>query len=243
MGDFARSARLVLFLGLTAFAIAGCSESETGSSPQASADTAPASRSAPTDLPEGTGFDFYVLALSWSPTYCLNEGRDRNDRTQCGDARRHGFIVHGLWPQFDKGYPEYCPTRESDRVPDRLGRSVMDITPSMGLIGHMWRKHGTCSGLDQADYFRVVRAARETITVPDRFDDNAERQTMSPDAVEAAFIRTNPGLARDAIATVCQGGQLREVRICLTKSLGFRSCPEVNRSACRAGSVSVPPPG
>jgi ribonuclease T2 len=243
MGDLARFARLFLLPVFFACAVAGCSENETGSATPPSTDNARSARSTPPAVPEGTGFDFYVLALSWSPTYCLNEGRDRGNRTQCGDDRAHGFIVHGLWPQFDSGYPEYCPSRESDRVSDRLGRVVMDITPSMGLIGHMWRKHGTCSGLDQADYFGVVRAARDTVAVPDLFDTMTKQQMLSTEAVEKAFVETNPGLARDAIATVCQGGQLREVRICLTKSLAFRSCPEVDRSGCRAGSVSVPPPG
>ena len=81
--------------------------------------------SLPASADQSGKFDFYVLALSWSPTYCLNEGRGRNDRTQCGGDKAHGFIVHGLWPQFDNGYPEYCPTRLSDRVPDTLGRSLL----------------------------------------------------------------------------------------------------------------------
>ena len=197
----------------------------------------------PTDLPQGSGFDFYVLALSWSPTYCLHEGRERQDRTQCGNREKHDFIVHGLWPQFEQRYPEYCPTRLSDRVPDTLGRSVMDLTPSMGLIGHMWRKHGTCSGLSQADYFTVVRAARDRIVVPDAFKAPNSEQRISPKQVEALFSEANPGLVADQMAAICSGGELREVRICLTTSLEFRSCPEVDRSGCRAGALSVPPPG
>lgn len=199
--------------------------------------------SAPAQLPVGEGFDFYVLALSWSPTYCLNEGRDRGDRSQCGSSETFGFIVHGLWPQFDSGYPEYCATRQSDRVPDPLGRSMMDMTPSMGLIGHMWRKHGTCSGLTQPDYFTVVRAARERVRIPDGLIAPDSIRRLSSQNIESAFIEANPGLKAESVAAVCQGRQLREVRICLTKTLEFRSCAEVDRSGCRDGAISVPPPG
>ncbi len=120
------------------------------------------------DLPVGTGFDFYVLALSWSPAYCRAEGPGAN-KQQCAADRDLGFVVHGLWPQFENGYPEFCPTREPDRVPSRLGRNYTDIVPSMGLIGHQWRKHGSCSGLSQNDYFGVLRAARERVRLPPAF--------------------------------------------------------------------------
>ena len=32
----------------------------------------------------------------------------------------------------------------------------------------------------------------------------------------------------------------RSVRICLTKELGFRTCPEIDERACRSASVQVP---
>lgn len=186
-------------------------------------------------------FDFYVLALSWSPTYCLAAG-DRAGRDQCAEGARHGFIVHGLWPQHEAGYPAYCPTRQPERVPAELGRRLIDIVPSMGLIGHMWRKHGSCSGLAQAEYLDLVRRAHARIAIPDALDGVADPATLSPEAVEAAFVAANPGLSRMGIAARCQGGRLQEVRICLTDSLDFRSCREVDAGGCGAGSLVVPPP-
>src|SRR5436853_4552929 len=49
-------------------------------------------------------FDFYVLALSWSPSYCEVEG-GRADRVQCAPGEDLGFIVHGLWAQREHGFP------------------------------------------------------------------------------------------------------------------------------------------
>ena len=222
--------------------VAACSDEAT---PDARAGTAGAGSvsagSVPADLPLGTGFDFYVLALSWSPAYCAIEGANANPQ-QCAEDRDLGFVVHGLWPQFDSGYPEFCPTREPDRVPADLGRDYMDIVPTLGLMGHQWRKHGSCSGLSQEEYFRVLRAARGKITVPPEFA--ADKLPARIDAMEAedAFIAANPGMARDGIAVACQRGMLREVRICLTPSLGLRACRDVDKAGCSTANLEVPEP-
>src|SRR5262245_32563319 len=54
-------------------------------------------------------FDFYVLSLSWSPSFCaanVERGFQRSD-PQCG-PRPFSFVVHGMWPQYEKGFPEFC---------------------------------------------------------------------------------------------------------------------------------------
>ena len=55
-------------------------------------------------------FDFYVLSLSWSPSFCAaaeERGNSGRSQAQCGE-RPFSFVVHGLWPQYDRGFPEYC---------------------------------------------------------------------------------------------------------------------------------------
>ena len=63
-------------------------------------------------------FDYYVLALSWSPTYCASEA-GASDGQQCAPGRRFAFVVHGLWPQFKQGWPENCETGGNTSVPGR----------------------------------------------------------------------------------------------------------------------------
>jgi len=184
-------------------------------------------------------FDFYVLALSWSPSYCRSEGADAN-RQQCGADKDYSFIVHGLWPQFENGYPSRCATRLSDRVPNRLAKSLTDIMPSFGLIGHQWRKHGTCSGLDQQGYFETTRTAFERVTIPREYKEAQQDQSIDPDDVENAFLKANPQLKNSAIAVTCRDQLIREVRICMSKDLEFRSCAEVNKRACRAKNAVMP---
>ncbi|EKF58396.1 ribonuclease [Agrobacterium albertimagni AOL15] len=209
--------------------------------PSTSQDNAkPSDPSAVSEVPQGSGFDFYVLSLSWSPTFCDSEAAGRN-REQCGGAKDFGWVVHGLWPQNEKGWPENCPTPEGSRVPERIGRTVIDIMPSMGLIGHQWRKHGSCSGLGMQDYFKLVREAHERIRIPPELATVSRESRTSPQAVEAAFIRSNPGLTRSAVAVTCDRERVDEVRICLDRSLGFRACPEVDSRSCRRSEITISP--
>jgi ribonuclease T2 len=190
-------------------------------------------------VPSGAGFDFYVLSLSWSPSYCEAEGENAN-RQQCEMGRPYAFVVHGLWPQYERGFPADCDTGERD-ISDETLRSLYDLMPSSGLIRHEWRKHGSCSGLSQADYFQVLRMARERIVVPEEFRRLDGYRTLAPRAAEQAFLRSNPGLDADAIAVTCDQRYLRDVRICLTRGLEFRPCPEIDRRACRLDKVVMPP--
>ena len=192
-------------------------------------------------LPKGEGYDFFVLSLTWSPSYCEIEGADAN-RQQCAEGRELGFTVHGLWPQFENGWPEFCNHDGPNRVPNALVRRYLDIMPSAGLMGHQWRKHGSCAGVGQEDYFRLVRAARERIAIPRQYRDPEADADVAPDAVEAAFIGANPGMKADGIAISCDGRHLAEVRICLTKDMEFRSCAGVNARGCRLPRAAMPAP-
>jgi ribonuclease T2 len=179
-------------------------------------------------------FDYYVLALSWSPSYCETARGD--DREQCG--RRLGFVVHGLWPQYDRGFPLACQTREPPPTPQEV-TGMLDLFPTSGLARHEWRQHGTCSGLSVRNYFDVLRAAYGRVKLPAALPVQ-KNGTVAPFAVEASFIAANPGLPRQAIAVSCDDSRLTEVRVCLTKDLSFRPCPEVDSRACRRPQVRVP---
>lgn len=197
---------------------------------------APPARAAPSA--PGT-FDFYVLALSWSPGFCANGGDDRG-RDQCAAGSGLGFVVHGLWPQFTRGFPSDCGP--AGRFPSRQALdTVAGVYPDAGLARYEWRKHGTCSGLSPTDYFAAVRRARDAVAVPQPFRSPQAGQTWAPLDVARAFAAANPGLRTDTMAVTCRGGDLEEVRVCFAKDLrGFVPCPEVARASCRAPGVSVP---
>ncbi len=226
-------ARLVALAGLLLVAgiAAGC---EQDSNDTAAPETLPGP-----SAPVGEGFDFYVLSLSWSPSYCAAEGADAN-RQQCRSGRPYAFVVHGLWPQFERGYPEYCALANRDVPPSEID-AILPIMPSAGLIRHQWVKHGSCSGLSREQYFSVLQAARDAVTIPQAYLELDQPRTLAPHKVEADFIEANPGLAADGIAVTCDRRNLREVRICLTRTLQFRACQEVDRRDCKRSKVVMPP--
>ena len=184
-------------------------------------------------------FDFYVLALSWSPTYCDGEGGNRDRNGQCAPGRGLGFVVHGLWPQYTSGYPSNCGAFPRPLTPDAIAAAGA-IMPSEGLARHEWRTHGTCSGLDPTSYFKAVRAAREAVTIPDAYRKPDSDQSAAPMDIARAFIAANNGLRSDMMTVSCRRGQLEEVRICFSTDLrSFVSCPDVARRGCRSGSITI----
>jgi ribonuclease T2 len=190
-------------------------------------------------------FDYYALVLSWSPTYCSDRGRD--DDTQCNrsDGRRYSFVLHGLWPQYESGYPSNCRLSRRPFVPEPVIGSMLDIMPSRGLVIHEYRTHGTCSGMDPVQYFAMAHRLFDGITIPERFRNPLESQITSAADVERDFLRANPNFRSDMITVVCggPGGMLREVRFCLSKDGKPRSCGqnETRRSLCIANQVFIPP--
>ena len=158
---------------------------------------------------------------------------------QCGAGGARGLVLHGLWPQHETGRPESCYQDRAPWVADEIAAEMADIMPDRELVFSEWRKHGTCSGLSPAGYFATSREAHDRIVVPPAFAARGGR-TISASEAERSFIAVNPGLEADGIAIACADGLLKEVRICLTRTLGFRSCEEVDRRGCRQKRLELP---
>jgi ribonuclease T2 len=182
-------------------------------------------------------FDYYVLSLSWSPSFC-ETARGGSARQQCG-ARPYSFVVHGLWPQFERGFPESCQV-PAPRLDHRIMSGMLDLMPAPGLVYHEWDTHGTCSGLDQRAYFDLIRKARAAVQIPPQFASPTQTLEVTADQVIDAFVKANQGLAAAGIAIDCDRSRLREVRVCLTKELKFRDCGASRDRAC-TGTVRMPP--
>ena len=191
---------------------------------------------------ESGRFDYYVLSLSWSPSYCARAGRSA-DPMQCRTTRPFRFVLHGLWPQYERGYPEFCRNDHGRDLSHRTVDGMLDIMPSRGLVRHQWRKHGSCSGLAPEAYFDLSRKALQKVRIPAAFNNMEAGGRVAPDAVETAFRLANPGLRDNAIAVTCDAGRLAEVRVCFTRDLQFRSCRWVDRRGCTQRQINVPAPG
>lgn len=167
-------------------------------------------------------FDYYVLALTWSPNWCTFEG-DARGSPECDGSRRLGWTLHGLWPEYERGWPQDCisphpaPTR-------RMTAAMADIMGSGGLAWYEWRKHGTCSGLPAGEYFALARQAYDMIVKPPLLESLDRDVRLPATLIEEAFLRDNPQLGADGVTVTCRGGAIQEVRICLTPDLEPRDC-------------------
>lgn len=175
-------------------------------------------------------FDYFVLALSWNPTWCAVEG-DRRDADQCDARHDLGWTLHGLWPQYTNGFPEYCTTTRRD--PSRRQSDAMaDIMGSGGLAWHQWKKHGRCTGLSGADYYAASRLAYGRIARPSLLRDLNRPVALPARLIEEAFIEVNPDIPPDGLTVTCRDGRIHEVRICLTRGLEPRPCGADVRLDC-----------
>ena len=245
---------------------------------------------------EAGDFDYYVLALSWSPTYCDTHeggnggrdrydgdsgyGRDRYDRgggyggygryhfydrgdtydryddrrgynrrsadsgEQCNSVRPYSFVLHGLWPQYERrGWPEMCQSERRPWVPEETIDRMMDIMPSRQLVIQEYKKHGVCSGLDPREYFNAARDAYRSIHIPEEFQDLSKTRSISPEDLRHAFLDANKQLSDDMIQVVCTRRLLQEVRVCFSKDLAPRPCSqrEQTRRLCNDDVVLMPP--
>ncbi|MDJ0630516.1 MAG: ribonuclease T2 [Rhodobacter sp.] len=165
-------------------------------------------------------FDYYVLSLSWSPTFCALEGEAR-DNPQCD--RSLGWVLHGLWPQYEDGWPSYC--RGGTRNPSRAETAAMaDIMGSSGSAWHQWKKHGRCSGLSPEDYFALARVAFDRVTRPDILRKLDKPVRVPAAVIEEAFLQANPDWTADMLTITCKAARIQEARVCLTRSLEPRAC-------------------
>lgn len=184
-------------------------------------------------------FDYYAVALSWSPSFCAT----RNDPHQCGPGRQLGFVLHGLWPQYEAGYPQSC---SREQLPDQVRAKYVALFPTPRLIGHEWSKHGTCSGLGPAVYFALTARLKEQLAIPAPYQQPAAPVRTSYREFVQEFNSANPGLAQNAVLPFCaDGGRfLREIHACYDKEGRSRSCNagQVKRSnsSCRQETFVLP---
>jgi ribonuclease T2 len=187
----------------------------------------------PTLLPSNGDFDYYVLALSWAPDYCsTNPG----DSQECSLGRKYAFVLHGLWPQYTKGYPSNCG---NEPLPKSVKTRFPHLYPSDKLFDHEWSKHGTCSGLPPADYLTVTSQLKDELQIPAtyRAPDSPFRTTA--DDLKQAFLQTNPALVDASLAVNCSGSgrYLTELYICFSKDGQPAACgADVRKSALKSCS-------
>lgn len=180
-------------------------------------------------------FDYYLLSLSWAPTYCLTHSDDGDECSRKG----YGFVLHGLWPQYDAGgYPEQCPTDyELSADAATKGRSIY---PSPRLMSHEWQTHGTCSGLSALEYFRAADRSTTSLKVPKEFEAPRADMALSSGQIIDLFRKANPGMPEGSMTVACSRANMSEIRICLSRDLTLQTCGPGVRTSCPNVALRIP---
>ncbi len=109
----------------------------------------------------------FVFSISWEPAFCdSHTSKPECQAENSASFAASNFALHGLWSQ----YGQYCGVSQADRTADsrsqwyKLPQVVLsdDVASALSvqmpgvasyLDRHEWTKHGTCSGLNQQDFF------------------------------------------------------------------------------------------
>ena len=188
------------------------------------------------NLPLVNRFDFYVLALTWSPEFCQ---RSRNASQQCAENKNLGFVVHGLWPQYYHGYPLYC-SNETYLSQNNTSQALKQF-PSEKLARYEWRKHGVCSGKTLSGYLEDISIARRLFKIPQALLYPKDDRIIKTMTLYEDFLKVNASLHSGMFSINCRNGALAEVRVCISKNLRhYQLCPQVLRNSCKMPDIFIP---
>ncbi len=205
-----RSTPFLMFVCILSLLLAGCA------GPAADAPTLSA---APGE--SLANFDYFVLSLSWSPDYCATTGS--SDGQECAVGRRLGFVLHGLWPQNNQGYPSNCG---SDPLPADVKAQFPGLYPNSSLADHEWLAHGTCSGLTPAGYLALTRQIKQSVAVPQPYQAPAAAFRATVGELKQDFTRANPGFTPADFEVMCSGSgrYLKELYVCFSRQGQSTAC-------------------
>ena len=191
---------------------------------------AAAPRAQAQDKGEPGKFDFYLMNVAWGPEFCHVPGAG----PQCRPP--HGFVLHGLWTQFNNGtYPVFC---SSEAGPKNLAR-FFDLTPDLPLLQHEWDKHGTCAAVGPDRFFRMEQQAFHSLRIPPHFKQaNAEMNIPTADIL-AEFRKANPAFPDGSILLSCAQKKLTAVEACFSKDLKPMRCQGLHSCEDRAVTVEA----
>lgn len=187
----------------------------------------------------GTGiFDYYLLSLSWAPTYCAAHPADHS--FECKAGNHTAFVLHSLWPSSNSDPMKPMSCGPASPVAAGIVRHMSEYFPSKGLIQHEWQKHGTCSGLTASQYFAQVEQAYKAVQIPQRYRNLDHAQSIAVHDLEHDFAQAN-NAPDGAFRVSCHAEELVGVEVCMDKSLHYQACPRSARE-CRSNQVTLAAP-
>ena len=193
------------------------------------------------------GFSFFkskvstnnLFSVSIQQNFCRFHKAKKECRTLYkNEFAKNNFTLHGLWPQPRSHHD--CSNRY-DRLPSDIWFELKQKMPGVmsGLAKHEWRKHGSCYGKSEVEYFK------DSLKLLGEVNKSKLRN----------FIFSNRGkvITKEQInqvlkyprkvQMVCKGGYITEVRFSLYGDVSKSSLEELQKSArsllggCQRGKI------
>lgn len=180
----------------------------------------------------------YTLALSWAPEYCRGREAQADHARQCsGRQGSFGLVVHGLWPESGRSWPQWCPAPRRPTAQDI--RANMCLTPSARLLAHEWAKHGSCMAQSPAAYFRITRILHGALKMPD-LDLLSRRKGLKTGDLREVWLTANPGWRGKRIgAQLNTRGWLEEIKLCYGRDFRPLDCPRWQAGAPDSAPLKI----
>mmetsp|Transcript_12698 Transcript_12698/g.35719 ORF Transcript_12698/g.35719 Transcript_12698/m.35719 type:complete len:172 (+) Transcript_12698:564-1079(+) len=155
-----------------------------------------------------------------------------------------------MWPEYKSGgWPEYCANVKfdmdelSDIMPELEQQWPSLKMPNIAFWAHEWGRHGTCAISmfpSEHDFFQAVLKLHAKLDIAAAL----KRSGIYPSAhtpYKAESISTAIKKAFGEYPMLhCEGDELNEVWMCISKDLSVMRCPAADKYACH-GEVFIPP--
>lgn len=204
---------------------------------------------------------FMVLAQTWEGTFC-NDGCCVLPSSI--SKLTSGVTIHGLWPNYDSGYPSCCKCSYTETEVDnyinnnaQMYRDINTYWPSLKkckFIHYEWAKHGTCAAsvyngdTGYADYFNTAITLHKKWNLYSIITSavTPSNTTKYPASKITSAIEKKVGTS---VALSCSSGKLAEIRICFEHPTSATklnpnpiNCSSSIWNGCTSSSTIIVPP-
>ncbi len=157
-----------------------------------------------------------LLAISWQNAYCQTHQKKRECRNvKSSHYSASNFTLHGLWPQPRSR--QNCKGKRKVFLEKELYMELLEVMPAAksGLQHHEWKKHGTCYGKDQEEYFKdSIYLVKEINNSPvrDLFARNVGKR-VTKEQLNRVFNKAFGSGSGRKVKMICKNGLITELWI------------------------------
>ena len=180
-----------------------------------------------------------LLSVSIQQNFCRFHKNKKECRTLYKNKfAQNNFTLHGLWPQPRSRHD--CSNRY-DRLKSNLWSELKVKMPGVvsGLAKHEWRKHGSCYGKSEREYFKDSLKLLDDVNKGELRDFIFSHKGKVVTKQQIKSVLKYPR----KVQLVCKRGYISEIRFSLKGDVSKNSLEELQKGAkslrggCQRGKI------